>query len=96
MQQQCWKGNIWNRRKDGGLFASRTSINAVTDKQGKTINYVGAFTDITAQLKHFEEVEKMAYYDTLTGLPNRVLLNDRLGQSLRQADRNKQLVGVCF
>lgn len=96
LQQQCWKGNIWNRRKDGGLFASRTSINAVTDKQGKTINYVGAFTDITAQLKHFEEVEKMAYYDTLTGLPNRVLLNDRLGQSLRQADRNKQLVGVCF
>lgn len=96
LQQQSWKGNIWNRHKDGGLFASRTSINCVRDEQGKTTNFVGVFTDITAQLKHFEEVEKMAYYDTLTGLPNRVLLNDRMSQSLRQADRNKELVGVCF
>jgi PAS domain S-box-containing protein len=93
---KSWKGDIWNRQKDGGLFASRTSINAVTDSKGDVINYIGSFTDITLQLRHFEEIKHMAFHDALTGLPNRILLHDRLGQALKQADRQTEVHGCCM
>jgi diguanylate cyclase (GGDEF)-like protein len=95
-RENAWEGDIWNRDKKGALFASRTSINAVLDHDNNVVHYIGAFKDITLQLRKFEEVEQMAYHDALTGLPNRILFNDRLAQGLRQADRKKQMVGLCF
>lgn len=96
LRDQSWQGDIWNRRKDGAIFASKTTITAVTDNQGNVSNYIGTFSDITSQIKEHEAIEKMAYYDALTGLPNRILFKDRLGQALAQADRTKGKLAVCF
>jgi diguanylate cyclase (GGDEF)-like protein/PAS domain S-box-containing protein len=91
-----WQGEIWNRRKDGSLFACRTSISALTDEHGKINRYIGLHSDITEFLRHHEMVEHMAYYDALTELPNRALLKDRLSQAIALSDRTKTLLAVCF
>lgn len=91
-----WKGETWNRHKDGQLFACRTTIKAVTSPDGSTSQYIGVLTDITALLRHHEEVEQLAYYDTLTRLPNRTLLSDRLSQALANAKRNQNTIAICF
>lgn len=91
-----WQGDIWNRRKDGSIFACRTCISVLTDEEGKVDCYIGLHSDITAQLQHFKEIEHLAYYDALTELPNRVLFADRLNQTLAVADRDKTSVAVCF
>ncbi|WP_165839952.1 sensor domain-containing protein [Motiliproteus coralliicola] len=92
----AWKGETWNRRKDGQLFACRTTIKAVTGPDGTVSQYIGVMTDITALLRHHEEVEQMAYYDTLTRLPNRTLLSDRLAQALANGKRNQNTIAICF
>ncbi len=91
-----WHGEIWNRRKNGGLFACRTAITAVQSREGNIHRYIGLHADVTEFLRHHEEMEHMAYYDALTQLPNRLLLSDRLSHSLSMADRNKTIVAVCY
>ncbi|MBF0368496.1 MAG: EAL domain-containing protein [Magnetococcales bacterium] len=91
-----WSGEIWDRRKDGSLYPKKLSINAVHDNDGLTSHYVGVFSDIS-QLKQTEErLERLAYYDALTGLPNRVLFKDRLNQECLQARRTGHRVAVMF
>jgi len=91
-----WYGEIWNRRKNGEVFAEMLNISAVRDAQGKTRNYVALFSDITALKQHESELEHIAHYDVLTGLPNRVLLGDRMRQAMAQALRRQQQVGVVY
>ncbi|WP_421861843.1 diguanylate cyclase domain-containing protein [Motiliproteus sp.] len=91
-----WKGETWNRRKDGQLFACRTTIKAVASPDGSISQFIGVLTDITALMRHHEEVEQLAYYDTLTRLPNRTLLSDRLAQALANAKRHQNTIAICF
>jgi diguanylate cyclase (GGDEF)-like protein/PAS domain S-box-containing protein len=91
-----WEGDIWNRKKTGELFAESLSITAVLDDSGNTRNYVAVFTDITHKKKHQRYLEKAAFTDPLTKLPNRILLKDRLEQSLQSSKRNKQITFCIF
>ena len=91
-----WYGEIWNRRKNGEVFAEMLNITAVRDASGQTQNYVALFSDITAIKRHERELEHIAHYDVLTGLPNRVLLADRLRQAMTQASRREQQVAVVY
>jgi len=91
-----WYGEIWNRRKSGELFAEMLNISAVRDAHGQTQNYVALFSDITALKQHESELEHIAHYDVLTGLPNRVLLGDRMQQAMAQSARRQQQVGVVY
>lgn len=91
-----WYGEIWNRRKSGEVFAEMLNISAVRDAQGQTRNYVALFSDITALKQHESELEHIAHYDVLTGLPNRVLLGDRMHQAMAQAVRRQQQLGVVY
>ncbi len=91
-----WHGEIWNRRKDGEVYAELLTISAVRGKSGRIQHYVGMFSDITALKDHERELEHIAHFDALTGLPNRVLLSDRLHQSLSQTERRKQILAVVF
>ncbi|MFY0989101.1 EAL domain-containing protein [Halomonas sp. C05BenzN] len=91
-----WRGEIWNRRKSGQLFLEQLTITAITDDQGVTNHYAALFTDITQLRENEERVRRLAYYDALTGLPNRRLLEDRLELAIRHAHRQEQRLAVIF
>jgi diguanylate cyclase (GGDEF)-like protein/PAS domain S-box-containing protein len=91
-----WYGEVWNRRKSGEVFAEMQTISAVRDADGKTLHYVSLFSDITPLKQHQQELERIAHYDALTQLPNRVLLADRLRQGLIQSQRHKHSLAVVF
>ncbi len=91
-----WYGEIWNRRKNGEIFAEMLTISAVCDAQGCAQNYVALFSDITSQKEHQNQLEHIAHYDALTNLPNRVLLADRLKQAMAQAQRRGERVAVAY
>lgn len=91
-----WHGEVWNRRKDGELYAELLTISAVRDEKGRTQAYVGLFSDITALKEQGQRLEYLAHYDALTTLPNRGLLADRLRQGMAQARRRGQLVAVAY
>ncbi|MBF0623509.1 MAG: diguanylate cyclase [Magnetococcales bacterium] len=91
-----WQGEIWNRRRDGELFPEWLSITALRDPQGRTTHYVGLFTDITTRKRMEERLQHQAHHDVLTGLPNRILMTDRLGRALAQARRDKRQVGLLY
>ena len=96
LENDHWYGEIWNRRKNGEVFAEMLTISAVRDAQGQTQHYVALFSDITAIKEHQSQLEHIAQYDALTSLPNRVLLADRLNQAMAQAQRRKQLLAVAY
>lgn len=96
LEQGHWTGEIWNRRKNGEVYAELLTISSVCDSTGKPTNYIGLFSDITAQKEHQRELESIAHYDALTGLPNRVLLGDRLRQAMLQSERRSLLLGVAY
>ena len=77
-----WQGVVWNRRKNGSVFAEWLAINAVLSPKGVVTQYVGSFSDITHNPDAEAEVHRLAYYDQLTGFPNRDLLRDRLNQAI--------------
>ena len=91
-----WYGEVWNRRKNGEVFAEMLTISAVRDAQNNPQHYVALFSDITSIKQHEQQLEHIAHYDTLTSLPNRVLLADRLSQAMAQAQRRSQRLAVAF
>jgi len=91
-----WYGELWNRRKNGEVYAELMSISAVCDRQGVVQRYVALFSDISERKSYQARLEYMAYYDVLTGLPNRVLKADRLQQAMAQARRSGQLLAVVY
>jgi len=92
-----WSGEVWNRRRNGEVYAEILTISAVYDSQGNIWRYVGLFTDITTLKEHERRLEHIVHYDALTMLPNRVLLADRLHQAMVQAQRrDKHLAVVCL
>jgi diguanylate cyclase (GGDEF)-like protein/PAS domain S-box-containing protein len=91
-----WQGEIWNRRKDGELRPQLLSVSTVRDGGGSPTHYVGVMTDIS-QLKRSEErLERLAHYDPLTQLPNRLLLLSRLEHVLERAERYRRRAAVLF
>ncbi len=91
-----WQGEIQNRRKTGEFYTERLSIDAVSDKDGNRQHYVGVFSDISYLKEHAVALREIAYNDTLTGLPNRLLLQDRMQQALSRSDRQKEQIAVCY
>ena len=91
-----WRGEIWNRRKDGEVFAELLTISAVADSQGQVKQYVALFSNITAAKQLQDRLENLAHFDALTNLPNRVLLADRLQQAISQGQRRGSQVAVVF
>ncbi len=89
-----WKGEIWNRNKNGEIFAEELAINAIRDAEGKVVQYVALFSDVTQLKERERQLEHVAHFDALTGLPNRSLLADRLRQGMAQAHRRSQLLAV--
>ncbi|MCU7921940.1 MAG: EAL domain-containing protein [Candidatus Thiodiazotropha sp. (ex Dulcina madagascariensis)] len=91
-----WNGEIWNRRKNGEVYAELLTISAVRDSQGETQHYVALFSDISTQKAQQQQLEHIAHYDALTGLPNRVLLADRLNQAMHLTQRRGHRLAVAY
>ena len=91
-----WHSEVWNRRKNGQVYAELQTISAVNDANGRLSYYVALFTDITPMMEHHKQLEHIAHYDALTDLPNRVLLADRLQQAISQSQRRNQSVAVAY
>ena len=91
-----WRGEISNRRKNGKLCPELLSISAVLDAFGEVTHYVAIYTDITDLKESQQKLEHLAYHDALTGLPNRVLLGDRILQALASVRRRNGLLAICF
>jgi diguanylate cyclase (GGDEF)-like protein/PAS domain S-box-containing protein len=83
-----WRGEIWNRRKNGSVYAEWLNVSAVRNLRGEVENYVAIFSDITERKEREELMTFKAFHDALTGLPNRLLFRDRLEQALAQAKRH--------
>ncbi len=91
-----WSGEIWNRRKDGEVYAEMLTISAVRDEQGLIQQYVALFSDISERKAMEDQVRHLAFYDELTGLPNRRLLGDRLAQTMAASKRKGHYGALMF
>ncbi len=91
-----WSGELWDRRKNGETFPQWTTINAIKDDRGQVTNYVGIFKDASQQKAVEQRLQRMAYYDPLTKLPNRQLFRDRLEHEIELARRDDAILAVLF
>ncbi len=91
-----WDGEIWNRRKNGEIYPERLAISAVKDHNGGVTNYVATISAITMSRDAADEIQQLAFYDSLTRLPNRRLLMDRLQQALASSTRSGRKGALLF
>ena len=91
-----WAGEIWNRRKNGETYPEWLTINAIRNRSGEISKFAAILTDITERKKSEQQIENLAYFDMLTGLPNRQLFHDRLNIAIANANRNGHRLGVVF
>ncbi len=91
-----WAGEINNRRADGTQYTVWSNINAVLDDDGSVLHYIAVLTDVTRLLETQSELARQASYDSLTGLPNRTLLNDRIAQLTALSLRHSNSFGLLF
>lgn len=95
-QVGSWQGEIWNRRKNGEIYPEWLTISAVRDDQKMLTHYVSTLADITQRKAAEAEIELLAFHDSLTGLPNRRLLIDRLQQTLAGSGRHHRNAALLF
>ncbi|MDR3410931.1 MAG: EAL domain-containing protein [Formivibrio sp.] len=91
-----WQGEIWDRRKNGEIYPKWLSISAVKDNEGSVTHYIAAHHDISARKKAEERINELAFFDQLTGLPNRILLQDRLRQAMTASARDGSYGALLF
>ncbi len=95
-QDGIWHGDIRNRRKSGDIYAEMLSITVIRNNYGKALRYVAIFSDITHLKEREAELSRVAHYDALTGIPNRVLLADRMMQAIAQTVRGQNMMAICY
>lgn len=91
-----WKGELWNRRKNGEIYAELLTISSVKSVTGQVIHYVGVFSDITSIKNQQKHLELAASHDALTQLPNRVRLYEDMRKAISAVDRTGQQLAVCY
>ena len=96
LDKNNWRGEIWNKRKNGEVFPELLTISTVRDEAGQITHYIGVFIDITERKQEEERIIRLANYDALSGLPNRNLLVDRVEQGVAQAERHGSKLAMLF
>ena len=95
-QGESWQGEFVNCRKDGTEYTESVRISPVIQSNGRTTHYLAIKEDITQRKETEQQIHRLAYYDTLTGLPNRQLLTDRFTQALSLARRQHTQLALMF
>src|ERR1019366_5346225 len=91
-----WSGEVWDRRKDGSIYPKLMTITAVYDDNHQITHYVEVFRDISNRKQSEQAIHQLAFYDSLTMLPNRHLFMDRLHQALAVSARNGRHGALLF
>lgn len=94
--QGFWQGEIWDLRKDGMVYPKWISISVVRNEQHEVVNYIAIFSDLTARKQAEEQIYHLAHHDSLTGLVNRMALNQGLRQALHRAQLLQGALAVMF
>lgn len=95
-QDGVWQGEIWNRKKDGTIYPEWLTINEVTNKAGEVIHYVGLMNDLSQQKATEQEINRLSFYDILTGLPNVSLFKNRLQQAIQKSRHEANQVALLI
>ncbi|HUW50366.1 MAG TPA: EAL domain-containing protein [Sulfuricella sp.] len=96
LETGVWRGEVWDRRKDGTEFPKWLTITLVRNVQGGISHYIGSFTDISERKAEEQYIHFIAHHDALTSLPNRLMLNNFLGYAIEEAKRDDSQVGILF
>jgi diguanylate cyclase (GGDEF)-like protein len=91
-----WSGEVEWISKDGNLCYEWVTVTKVLDERGEITNYIIIFSDISEKKRAEEHIQYLAFYDPLTNLPNRVLLEDRVNQIIATAKRENSRAAVIF
>jgi len=91
-----WRGEIWNRRKNGKIYPELLNITAIHDEEGNVSHYAALFSDISELKESEQRIRHLAYYDPLTNLPNRRLFYDRLAMAIAHSHRGGTRLAVMF
>jgi diguanylate cyclase (GGDEF)-like protein/PAS domain S-box-containing protein len=91
-----WSGEIWNKRRNGEIFPEWLSLSSVRDAEGRVTHLVGIFSDISERKAAEARIAFLAHHDALTGLPNRLLLKDRMEQAIVHCERSGNKVALLF
>jgi diguanylate cyclase (GGDEF)-like protein/PAS domain S-box-containing protein len=95
-QNGHWSGEIWNRRKNGEIFAELQTISAVRNENHETHHYVCLASDISNQKQYEKQLKQHAYFDLLTGLPNRKQLTDQLALNMQKSQQTGHLLAIAY
>jgi diguanylate cyclase (GGDEF)-like protein/PAS domain S-box-containing protein len=96
-QEGRWQGEIWNRRKDGGIYPEWLSITAIENDDGQITQYAAIFHDLTEAKRSEARMQQLSWFDSVTGLANRRLFHDRLQMALgfaREQQRSLALLAL--
>lgn len=95
-EQGHWSGEVWSRTRSGEIEAEWLTLSSIKNAQGEVDNYVGVFSNVSQLLQRQRQLERIANHDALTGLPNRLLLADRLEWAMAHAQRTHSLFALCY
>ena len=96
LEHGYWQGELWNKRKNGEIYAESITITAIRDAKGKTTHYIANFNDITTHKAAQQQIQALAYYDPLTHLANRRLLDETLEQTIRHSIEESHFGALLF
>lgn len=91
-----WTGELWNRNKQGEVYPEWVTILAILNPLNRVTHYVGIASDISLLKQHQVELEQLAKFDVLTGVPNRMLLGERMQAAIAQTRQGQNLLGLCY
>jgi diguanylate cyclase (GGDEF)-like protein/hemerythrin-like metal-binding protein/PAS domain S-box-containing protein len=95
-EKGIWRGEIWNRKKSGQIYPEMLSISVLKENTGKVLTHVAMFSDISNLKQHEDELIRVAHFDALTNIPNRILLADRMKQGISQTSRDQNMMAICY
>ena len=91
-----WRGEVWNKKKNGDLYFQSLSISAMVDNSGQITHYIGLLSDVTEKKRYVEKLKQHAFFDKLTNLPNRILLDDRIDTMIEESQQHSTINALAF
>ncbi|NJD06162.1 MAG: diguanylate cyclase, partial [Methylococcaceae bacterium] len=95
-EERCWRGEIWNKRKNGEIYPQWGSVTTILDGSGAVKNYIAVFSDTSKAKQAEDKLQYLASHDTLTGLPNRTNFSEQLGRIIDRSRRTGTSIAVVF